>query len=47
MDTVLGILRKETPHALDARCVEALADEQVRTTPVTAGPVAEEPVTAT
>ena len=30
LDTVLGMLKKEAPHALDAGCVEALVDAQVR-----------------
>jgi HD-GYP domain-containing protein (c-di-GMP phosphodiesterase class II) len=42
MEKVLSMLMKETPHALDARCVEALVDLHVRSAPVTAEPVHEQ-----
>ena len=39
IETVLNMLMKDAPHALDARCVEALVDVTPRS-----GPVATEPV---
>lgn len=46
LDTVLGILKKDTPHALDVQCVEALQDVQGQSIPVTAEPARTEPVAA-
>jgi HD-GYP domain-containing protein (c-di-GMP phosphodiesterase class II) len=46
LETVLNMLMKEAPHALDARCVEALVDVQIRSAPGTAEPVHAEPAVA-
>jgi putative nucleotidyltransferase with HDIG domain len=46
LETVFRMLRKETPHALDSRCVEALAHVQQQSQSMAANLV-EEPVAAT
>ena len=46
LETVLSMLMKDAPHALDARCVEALVDVKLRSGPAAAESLYEEPVAA-
>ena len=46
LETVLGMLMKDAPHALDARCVEALVDVKRRSEPASDESLREEPVAA-
>lgn len=46
LETVLGMLKKDAPHALDARCVEALVDVKLHSGPAAAESVYEVPVAA-